>query len=39
LTSLVIRNAGWIVTVDPARRIITDGAIAIADDRIAFVGK
>jgi cytosine/adenosine deaminase-related metal-dependent hydrolase len=39
MKSLVIRNAGWIVTVDRERRIITDGAVAIVDDRIAFVGK
>jgi len=39
LTILVIRNAGWVVTVDRERRVITDGAIAIVDDRIAFVGK
>lgn len=39
MAQLVIRNAGWIVTVDAGRRIIADGAIGIADDRIAFVGK
>jgi hypothetical protein len=39
LKSLVIRNASWIVTVGPERQIITDGAVAIVDDRIAFVGK
>jgi 5-methylthioadenosine/S-adenosylhomocysteine deaminase len=36
---LVIRNASWIVTVGPERQIITDGAVVIVDDRIAFVGK
>ena len=39
MKSLVIRNAGWIVTVDRERRIITDGAVAIVDDRVVFVGK
>jgi 5-methylthioadenosine/S-adenosylhomocysteine deaminase len=39
LANLIIKNAGWVVTVDPSRRIITDGAVAVADDRIAFVGK
>jgi 5-methylthioadenosine/S-adenosylhomocysteine deaminase len=35
----MVKNAGWIVTVDGARRIIKDGAVGIVDDRIAFVGK
>lgn len=35
----LIRNADWVVTVDATRRIVTDGAIAIEGDRIAFVGK
>lgn len=39
MAQLVIRNALWLVTVDAGRRIIADGAIGIADDRIAFVGK
>jgi 5-methylthioadenosine/S-adenosylhomocysteine deaminase len=39
LPNLVIKHIAWIVTVDPQRRIITDGAIAIADDRVTFVGK
>ena len=39
MTNLVVKNASWIVTVDRDRRIIKDGAIAIADDRIVFVGK
>jgi cytosine/adenosine deaminase-related metal-dependent hydrolase len=39
MAGLVIRNADWVVTVDPARRILRDGAIAIVDDRISFVGK
>jgi cytosine/adenosine deaminase-related metal-dependent hydrolase len=36
---LLIKNIDWVVTVDRDRRLITDGAIAIADDRIAAVGK
>jgi 5-methylthioadenosine/S-adenosylhomocysteine deaminase len=35
---LLIHNLDWIITVDPARRMIVDGAIAIAGDRIAAVG-
>ncbi len=30
---------GVVITMDPSRRIITDGAIRIEDDRIASVGK
>src|SRR4051812_2544227 len=36
---IFIRNADWLITVDPQRRIITDGAIAIAGDRIVAIGK
>ena len=39
LRRLLIKNADWVVTVDATRRIVTDGAIAIEDDRIAYVGK
>ena len=39
MANLIIKNAGWVVTVDPGRRIITDSGIAVAGDRIAFVGK
>src|ERR1700737_3005762 len=39
MAGLVIRNADWIVTVDRERRILWNGAIAIVDDRISFVGK
>lgn len=35
----LIRNIDWIVTVDAERRMITDGAIAIAGDRIVAVEK
>ena len=36
--SILIKNADWVVTVDPGRRIIADGAIATLDDRIVYVG-
>jgi 5-methylthioadenosine/S-adenosylhomocysteine deaminase len=39
MTGLVVRNADWIVTVDPGRRMLRNGAIVITDDRISFVGK
>ena len=39
MAGVVIRNADWIVTVDRERRILRNGAIAIVDDRISFVGK
>ena len=35
----LIRNARWLVTMDPERSILTDGAVAIEDDRIVAVGK
>lgn len=35
----MIFENGTIITMDPKRRIITDGAIAVTDDRIAGVGK
>lgn len=35
--SLIIRG-GVVVTMDPARRVIEDGAVALAGDRIAAVG-
>jgi 5-methylthioadenosine/S-adenosylhomocysteine deaminase len=35
----LIKNIDWIITVDAERRMITDGAIAIAGDRIKAVGK
>jgi len=37
--SLLVHSADWLVTVDDQRRIIRDGAIAIAGDRIVAVGK
>jgi 5-methylthioadenosine/S-adenosylhomocysteine deaminase len=38
LSSILIKNADWVVTVDTDRRVIADGAIAIRDDRIVSVG-
>jgi 5-methylthioadenosine/S-adenosylhomocysteine deaminase len=37
--TLLIANADWVVTMDRERRILRDGAVAIADDRIVAVGK
>ncbi|MBI3077125.1 MAG: amidohydrolase [Deltaproteobacteria bacterium] len=37
--TLLIKDADWIVTMDPERRIIRDGAVAIQDDRIVQVAK
>ena len=39
MTKILIRNAGWVVTVDADRRIFVNGAVAIEDDRIVAVGK
>ena len=36
---LVIRNIGWLITVDKTRRIIKDAAIAVAKGRIVAIGK
>src|SRR6476469_2050658 len=36
---IIISNIDYIVTVDPSRRIIRDGALVIQNDRIAAVGK
>ena len=36
---LIIANIDYLVTVDPSRRIIRDGAMVIQDGRIAAVGK
>ena len=38
-TSLKIENARFLVTIDPQRRIVRDGAILIEGQRIARVGK
>ena len=39
MTDIFLRSADWLITVDPSRRIIKDGAIAIQGDRIVAVGK
>ncbi len=36
---ILIRDVDWLVTMDGERRIITDGAVAIAGDRIVAIGK
>src|SRR5258708_36768496 len=36
---LIITNIDYLVTVDPGRRIIRDGALVIQDGRIVAVGK
>jgi 5-methylthioadenosine/S-adenosylhomocysteine deaminase len=35
----LIKHIDWVITLDAERRMITDGAIAIAGDRIELVGK
>ena len=35
----IIKNASWLITVDPRRRIIRDGAVAIRGGRIVAVDK
>ena len=37
--SLKIENARYIITMDPQRRIISDGAVIVSGNRIAQVGK
>lgn len=39
MNGLFLRDADWLVTMDPTRRIIRDGAIAVEKDRIVAVGK
>lgn len=39
MSSLLIKGARWLVTMDPERRIFTDGAVYIENDRIVAVGK
>jgi 5-methylthioadenosine/S-adenosylhomocysteine deaminase len=36
---LVIANIGWLITVDPGRRIIRDAAVAVRNGKIVAVGK
>ena len=35
----LITNIDWLITVDETRRIVRDAAIAIADGKIAAIGK
>jgi 5-methylthioadenosine/S-adenosylhomocysteine deaminase len=39
MADIFLRNADWLITVDPERRILTDGALAIQDGRIVGIGK
>lgn len=39
MTDLIIKNADYLVTVDKERRIIRDGAVAVAGQKIVAVGK
>ncbi len=36
---LIIENIGWLITIDPRRRVIRDAAIAIDSGKIVAVGK
>jgi 5-methylthioadenosine/S-adenosylhomocysteine deaminase len=36
---LIIADIGWLITVDPARRVIRDAAVAVDGGRIVAVGK
>ena len=39
MSRILIRNADWVVTVDDDRRVIADGAVEIADERIDLLWK
>ena len=39
MSRLIIANIEYLVTVDPSRRIIRNGAIVIQDGRIAGSGR
>jgi 5-methylthioadenosine/S-adenosylhomocysteine deaminase len=39
MAEILVKDAKYVVTVDPKRRIIRDGAVAIEDAKIADVGK
>lgn len=39
MVRILIRDIDWLVTVDEGRRVITNGAVGIEDDRVVFVGK
>ena len=34
----ILVAGGWVITMDPGRRVIEDGAVAIGGDRILEVG-
>lgn len=36
---LLVRNIDWLITVDPGRRIIRDGAVVVKNGRFAAIGK
>ena len=36
---ILIRNADWVLTVDPERRVLSNGSILVRDGIIAWVGK
>jgi 5-methylthioadenosine/S-adenosylhomocysteine deaminase len=38
MAGLLIRNIDWILTMDPQRRMIRDGAITLSGNRISYVG-
>lgn len=39
MPTILIKNADWLVTMDAERRIITDGALLIENDRVVKIGK
>jgi len=39
MSRILIDHADYVLTLDPSRRIIVDGAVVVQDDRIAVVGK
>ena len=39
MSKILIRNADWVVTMDPERRLIKNGAVAIQGDKIVEVCK
>ncbi len=34
---ILIRNADWVITVDPERRVLSNGSILVRDGIIAWV--
>lgn len=39
MSKILVKNADWVMTMDPKRRLIRNGAIVIQDDRLIAVGK